>query len=73
MEFIKHVPPDLKLLLVHDEDDSEVSITQPRAMVRVFPTASLLVTKGLGHNRILKDEKVIEQIVTFIAEHSSTN
>jgi predicted alpha/beta hydrolase family esterase len=71
LEFIRHVPPCLALMLVHDEEDREVIIDHPKALMKLFPTAKLLQTKGLGHTRILKDEGVIHQIVTFLGTPSS--
>lgn len=73
LAFIKKVPEDLNLLLVHDEDDKEVTINHAEALRKQFPRAELLQTSGLGHNRILKDDKVIERAVTFIRHHSSNS
>jgi len=70
---VKKVPADLNLLLVHDEGDKEVSMRHPKALVEQFPRAQLYQTKGLGHNRILKDEEVIRYVVTFILHHSSNS
>ncbi len=66
INLIKYLPHELKLLLVHDEEDKEVSIHHPIALQKVYPTAELLKTSGLGHNRILKDEAVIQKCVEFI-------
>ena len=63
---ILKVKQEIDLLLVHDEDDKEVGLEHAHELKRVYPQARLLVTKGLGHTRILKDEKVIGQCVTFI-------
>ena len=71
LAFIKRVPPDFNLLLVHDADDKEVGISQAEALIEVFPHAKAYKTSGLGHTRILKDNAVIEQVVTFIGRHSS--
>lgn len=71
LEFIKHVPANLSLLLVHDADDKEVSIAHPMELVKLFPQATLHRTTGLGHTRILKDNQVIQSTVTFIDRHSS--
>lgn len=73
LEFIKKVPSDLNLLLVHDEDDKDVLLAHPKELIKVFPQAQLIQTKGLGHTRILKDNVVIQSIVTFIARHSSNS
>jgi predicted alpha/beta hydrolase family esterase len=73
LEFIKRVPENLNLLLVHDEDDQEVILDHPRELLKVFPQGKLFQTKGLGHTRILKDDDVIRHIVTFIQRHSSNS
>lgn len=71
LEFIKHVPHGLNLLLVHDENDIEVSLDHPKELMGRFPQAHLLQTRELGHTRILKDNNVIQSIVTFVDRHSS--
>lgn len=55
-----------KILIVHDEDDKEVSYQCAIELKTAWPKAQLLATKGLGHRRILKDKQVIEQVVKFI-------
>lgn len=71
LEIIKHIKQPLELLLVHDEKDYEVSMEHPLALCRAYPSARLLKTSGLGHTRILKDDGVIEEIVTFIRGNAS--
>lgn len=68
---IRHIKQPIELLLVHDEDDHEVSMAHPLALCAAYPTARLLQTKGLGHTRILKDDEVIREIVTFIRDNAS--
>ena len=71
LSFIKRVPADFNLLLVHDENDREVGMDHPTELMRVFPQAQLSKTSGLGHTRILKENAVIREVVTFIRSHSS--
>lgn len=71
MRFIEQVPADLNLLLIHDVDDAEAVIGQARALVSKFPAAHLYETAGLGHTRILKDDTVIAEAVTFIRRNTS--
>ncbi len=68
---IENMKQELNLLLVYDEDDKEVPVTHAHAMMERYPKAELMHTHGLGHNRILKDNKVIARVVTFISRHSS--
>lgn len=71
LAFVKRLPTDLNLLLVHDENDLEVSMDHPDELIKIFPQARLLKTEGLGHTRILRDNLVIREVVTFICLHSS--
>jgi predicted alpha/beta hydrolase family esterase len=71
LEIVKHIPKDTHLLLVHDEDDLEVTIEHPRALQNRFPQAILFETKKLGHNRILKEDTVINRCVTFVLQKAS--
>jgi hypothetical protein len=66
LHFIKHVPPDLKLLLIHDEQDKEVTLDHPLALLEIYPRASFHKTSGLGHTRILKDDDIIHLCLDFV-------
>lgn len=68
MYFIRHLPEPVNLLLIHDQNDKEVGLIHAETLAKVFPAARLIKTKGLGHTRILKDNDVIQQSVTFIKE-----
>ncbi len=65
---VKHLPAPIDLLLIHDEDDREVDIKNAHELVRIYPSTRLLQTKKLGHTRILKDDDVIKNCVTFIQD-----
>jgi pimeloyl-ACP methyl ester carboxylesterase len=66
LHFVKQLRAPLPLLIVHDEDDKEVSLKHPEALLKVYPSARFLKTEGLGHTRILRDDSVIREVVTFI-------
>lgn len=66
LHFIKHLPGPLDLLLIYDDDDKEVTVDHAHALMKAYPQATLLVTSGLGHTRILKDENVIAAAISFI-------
>lgn len=68
LNFIRNIKHEIALLLVHDEDDKEVYLKHAQTLKEVYPAAQLLVTKGLGHTRILKDDRVIANCVTFVRE-----
>jgi esterase/lipase len=66
LHFIQHLKQDINLLLVHDENDKEVSLEHPGALLQYYPKAQLYKTSGLGHTRILKDNEVIKKCIEFI-------
>lgn len=57
----------IRTLLIHDQSDIEVPISESRRLVSAFTNAELFVTKGLGHRKILKDTSVLAKIEHFIA------
>jgi pimeloyl-ACP methyl ester carboxylesterase len=54
------------LLIVHDRDDREVPFLDGRELFRSWPGARLLATSGLGHRRILREEKVVAETARFL-------
>src|SRR5262249_44184980 len=56
----------LPALFVHDSDDSEVPFEHTLRLSQRMPQARLIKTYGLGHNRILRDSKVVRSIVDFV-------
>lgn len=69
--FVQNLADKLNLLLIYDKDDKEVTPEHGRKLKESYPAAELLITEGLGHTRILKDEGIIRQCVTFIHAHAS--
>lgn len=57
---------DIPALIVHDRGDPQVPLEDSEVLVSSWPSAQLLTTDSLGHGRILRDEHVIEQAVSFI-------
>lgn len=66
LHFIRHIPHPIALLLIHDEEDDEVPIAHAHALISLYPQATLFRTRGLGHTRILRDEQVIKECVSFL-------
>lgn len=63
------LPPEVELLIVHDEDDPRVTIENAHALHRAHgERARLLVTQGLGHNRILGADRVLDAVIAFAAD-----
>lgn len=54
------------LLVVHDRDDKEVPVQVGQSVAQAWPGAELIITQGLGHQRILRDEAVQNVAVSFI-------
>jgi pimeloyl-ACP methyl ester carboxylesterase len=52
-------------LVIHDEEDRDVSFASGVALARAWPGARLVATRGLGHNRILRMPQVIAEAVAF--------
>jgi fermentation-respiration switch protein FrsA (DUF1100 family) len=63
---IQRLPRPIDLLVIQDEDDEEVLMVQAETLIKAYPRARLFTTRGLGHNRVLKDEGVITATVDFI-------
>jgi pimeloyl-ACP methyl ester carboxylesterase len=53
-------------LIIHDQGDKEVSAATGTAIASAWPGASLKLTQGLGHRRILRDADVVDAAVRFI-------
>jgi len=54
------------LLVFHDRHDAEVPWSDGAAIASGWPGARLLSTTGLGHRRILRDERVVRRAVSFV-------
>jgi len=55
-----------KVLLLHDEHDAIVPFGEGQQIAGAWPGAELRPTRGLGHNRILRDPQVVAEAVAFI-------
>ena len=60
-----------RALVIHDRDDPVVPWRHGQRVAHAWPGARLLLTKGLGHGRILRDEAVAHAAADFIACKSS--
>lgn len=57
---------DIPVLVIHDHDDDEVPVKCAIHIHKYIKNGQLMITKGLGHRRILGDSAVIEKVVHFI-------
>jgi pimeloyl-ACP methyl ester carboxylesterase len=55
------------VLLIHDRGDDEVPFETSQRLAVTIPNSDLLLTDGLGHHRIMRDQAVIERIVSFLS------
>ena len=53
-------------LVIHDTADKEVPVSCAINIRKNLENSELLITNGLGHTRILKDDSVITRILEFI-------
>lgn len=58
---------NIPVMVVHDKDDVDVNYTNASTLAQSLRNATLLITSGKGHRRILRDKEVIEKIIGFIA------
>jgi pimeloyl-ACP methyl ester carboxylesterase len=54
------------LLTVHDPNDRETRYADSVALAKTWPGAELVVAKGLGHRRLLRDADTIARAVGFV-------
>ena len=56
----------VRVLVFHDGRDGKIPFKDGEEVVRTWPNAELVRTRGLGHHRILRDQRVITRAVAFI-------
>ncbi|TRX35816.1 alpha/beta hydrolase [Flavobacterium sp. ZT3R18] len=57
---------EIPTLVIHDENDPEVPVKAGIHIHKHLKNAELMITKELGHRKILADHQVIEKIINFI-------
>ena len=58
---------DLPGLIIHDQQDTYVSVDNARRIAAAWPDCELLVTSGLGHNKILRSRTTLERLSAFLS------
>lgn len=53
------------ILIIHDENDSEVNVKAAYQINKAIPNSELMITKQLGHRKILGNDSVIDRIMKF--------
>ena len=60
---------DIPVLVVHDSKDGDVPVSCAYRIRQNLRNGSLLITGGLGHTKILRDQEVINLSVEFIEKN----
>lgn len=56
----------LPCLIVHDENDRQVPVSEAHKIASEWGSVELYLTKGLGHSRILRDQQVVGRCAEFL-------
>lgn len=64
--YIAAADVNIPILVVHDENDEDVPVNAAHHISEHLANSSLIITKGLGHRKILGDKAVIKQIISFL-------
>jgi pimeloyl-ACP methyl ester carboxylesterase len=62
---------EVRALVIHDREDAMVPWRHGERVARAWPGARLLVTAGLGHGRILREDAVTQAAADFISGRSA--
>jgi pimeloyl-ACP methyl ester carboxylesterase len=58
----------MPILVVHDEGDTTVPLNQARRLKAAYgDRLDLMITRGLGHRRILRDPAVLDRVTAFLS------
>ena len=66
---LKRIAPTLsnKILWIHDQNDKITPLKDVQPLIEENPShIEFVITSGLGHSRIYKEEKVIDKVVDFL-------
>ena len=58
----------IPVLIIHDENDVDVNVKAAHNINKNLKNSELMITKNLGHRKILGNTEVIKRIVEFIKE-----
>tara|TARA_R110000868_G_scaffold103455_1_gene284846 strand:- start:3657 stop:4526 length:870 start_codon:yes stop_codon:yes gene_type:complete len=59
----------IPVLVIHDQDDFEVPVKAGIHIHKYLQKGELVITKGLGHRKILGDHNVVQKVITFITKN----
>jgi pimeloyl-ACP methyl ester carboxylesterase len=56
-----------KVIWVHDEDDNVTPLSDAlKVKEKNYPNVKFVITQGLGHNQVYRDERVMKSILDFL-------
>lgn len=61
---------NIPTLVVHDSEDADVPVSSSYNIRQNLQNGTLLITNGLGHTKILRDNNVANTVVNFIQKHT---
>ena len=60
----------IPVLVVHDKTDGDVPVSCAYKIRQNLEKGSLLITNGLGHTKILRNNEVVNKSIKFIIQHT---
>jgi len=54
------------VLLIHDRNDKAAKFKSSQILAKLIPNAQLIATEGLGHNKIVSDPAMINEMIKFL-------
>lgn len=61
---------NIPVLTIHDTEDGDVPVSNAYEIRQKLQKGSLLITKGLGHTKILRDNAIVKKTVEYIIENT---
>ncbi|AIZ64188.1 hypothetical protein PK28_11730 [Hymenobacter sp. DG25B] len=58
--------PAHRALLLHDHQDESIPFAEAQELANSWPRLDFRPTDGLGHNRIMRDPAVVQQVLNFL-------
>jgi pimeloyl-ACP methyl ester carboxylesterase len=62
--------PGGPLLVVHDRDDTQTPFALSAELAERNTHVELVAVNGLGHNRVLRDPRVVRTVADFATRHA---
>ena len=53
-------------LILHCDDDRDIPVECSKESIKHFKKGKIIITKGLGHRRILRNKSIVKSVVNFL-------